>query len=174
MPGCLARSSPIAPLKKTRPPIRKIAVPNTAGIHWLPGNRGPPRPRMSCSPVENTRVGIVRIRLIQNRRWKLPWCMPCMSCPPCSCMSWCSWPPCSCISWCSCVSLCSCIVCSLMSAPPVVLQFEDGQQLVHGALSPRAALVKHLGHVRAQMVLDEQLVEAAQRLLDGEGLRDDV
>ncbi len=75
IPGCLARNSLTAPLKKTRPPSTKIAVPNAAGIHWLPSNRGPLRPRMFCSPVENTRVGTVRTRLIQNRRWKLPWCM---------------------------------------------------------------------------------------------------
>ncbi len=68
MPGCRERSSATAPRRNTRPPYTKTAIPNAAGMNWLPGKRGPGSPRMSWSPSENTSVGTVRIRLSQNLR----------------------------------------------------------------------------------------------------------
>ena len=37
-----------------------------------------------------------------------------------------------------------------------------------------AAFFEHLGHVRLEVVLHQELVERAERFLDGEGLREDV
>ncbi len=68
MPGDFTRSSCQAPCRKMRPPMTKIARPKAAGMNWLPGKRGPESPRMSCSPVEKTRVGMVRTSVIQNSR----------------------------------------------------------------------------------------------------------
>ena len=161
-----ARST--APLRNTRPPIRKISTPNAAGMNWLPGNRGPVRPRMSCRPVENTSVGMVRTRFTQNRRRKIAG-------------SWCDvvvalW---SCAARAPVVAPCrraraACVVLVVHHCPRLFCSSNTFSSSATAASRRVAALVEHVGDVGAQVVLDQQLVEAAQRLLDREGLRDDV
>ncbi len=89
MPGARLRSSDQAPFRNTQPPTANTATPKTAGMYSLPGKRGPERPRMSCSPVEKTRVGIVSARLHQKRRryWAGSWALW----PPECATGW-SWP----------------------------------------------------------------------------------
>lgn len=56
----------------------------------------------------------------------------------------------------------------------IIAQLEDAQQLGNRELFLLSPRVEHLGDMGAQMILDEQLVQAAQRLLDRKRLRDYV
>lgn len=56
----------------------------------------------------------------------------------------------------------------------VIAQLERLEQLGDGGFASIPTLFEHLGDVGAQMILDEQLVERAERLLNGQRLRDDV
>jgi hypothetical protein len=66
IPGRRSRSSLIAPLMNGVPPYKNTAVPNTAGIHWDPGNCGAVNGSSCWSMWPHTSVGMVSSSEIRN------------------------------------------------------------------------------------------------------------
>ena len=54
------------------------------------------------------------------------------------------------------------------------VELERLHEFLDGLLALLAAVLEHVGDMRAQVVLEQQAVQRFQRLLDGTGLRDDV